>query len=78
MPLPHLAKFFHDVGGRLVIEFVSKSDSQVKKLLASRQDMFNEYHREGFEQAFKEYFAIREKAAVQDSERWLYLMERRA
>ena len=77
VPLSRLADFFADMGKWLVIEFVPKSDSQVQKLLASRKDIFPAYTREAFEEAFKERFDIREKVAVQESERFLYLMEKR-
>lgn len=77
VPLPLLADFFHDMGKWLVIEFVPKSDSQVQKLLASRLDIFDHYTLEDFEQAFGARFTIHEKVNVRESERYLYLMERR-
>jgi len=55
---------------------VPKSDSQVKKLLTSREDIFPDYTREGFEAAFSTCFVIRKSESVRDSERMLYLMER--
>jgi hypothetical protein len=58
-----------------VIEFVPKSDSQVQKLLVSREDIFPTYTRQGFESAFKQRFHIREAVQVHESERVLYLME---
>jgi ribosomal protein L11 methylase PrmA len=76
VPLPQLADFFAGTGKWLVIEFVPKSDSQVKKLLASREDIFPNYTREGFETAFRERFNIHEAVNVRESERVLYLMER--
>lgn len=76
VPLPELAEFFHRLGKWLVIEFVPKSDSQVQKLLASRLDIFDQYTLEDFERFFEERFSIREKVAIEESERYLYLMER--
>ncbi len=75
VPLPHLADFFAVHCKWLVIEFVPKSDSQVQKLLASREDIFPNYTREGFEAAFSERFEIQKREAVRDSERVLYLMK---
>ena len=77
VPLPLLAAYFHSLGRWLVIEWVPKEDSQVQKLLASRQDIFSGYHQEGFEAAFGELFEIHEKTAIQDSPRFLYLMEKK-
>jgi hypothetical protein len=61
----------------LVIEFVPKSDSQVKRLLATREDIFPHYHAEGFATAFSRYFEIVDSRPVADSERTLYFMRRR-
>ena len=77
VPLSQLANFFAAHCKWLVIEFVPKSDSQVQKLLASRDDIFPSYTREGFEAAFSTCFTILRNEAVQDSERVLYLMEAR-
>jgi hypothetical protein len=77
VPLPLLADYIHSLGQWLVIEWVPKEDSQVQKLLASRQDIFSEYHQEGFESAFGMYFNIHEKVSIQDSPRTLYLMEKK-
>lgn len=77
VPLLKVADFFHDMGKWLVIEFVPKSDSQVIKLLKSRVDIFDRYTREDFEQVFQEYFIIHEAVKICESERYLYLMQRR-
>jgi len=78
VPLPQLARFFHDITRWLIIEFVPKADSQVQRLLATREDIFPDYHFEGFEKAFGEFFRIHEAVDVQDSQRRLFLMERLA
>jgi hypothetical protein len=74
VPLPQLADFFAETGKWLVIEIVPKSDSQVQKLLASREDIFPNYTREGFEAAFQNRFTIHHAINVHESERVLYLM----
>ena len=77
VPLPHLADFFAERCTTLVIEFVPKSDSQVKRLLATREDIFPNYTREGFESAFGDRFVIQKAELIQESERVLYKMVRR-
>lgn len=77
VPLARVAEFFAACGEWLVIEFVPKSDSQVQRLLRSREDIFPEYTREGFESAFGQWYTIREFSAVRDSERRVYLMKRK-
>lgn len=77
VPLPQLADFFAARCKTLVIEFVPKSDSQVQRLLASREDIFPTYIREGFEAAFAGRFNIHKAESVRDSERMLYLMQKK-
>lgn len=77
LPLQQIAQYFSRIGKRLVIEFVPKSDSQVKRLLLSRPDIFPHYTKDGFEQAFVRYFTIDSASPIQDSERWLYAMSSR-
>ena len=77
VPLPLLADYLHDLGHWLIIEWVPKDDTQVQKLLASRQDIFTGYHQEGFEAAFGDYFALHEKIPLRDSDRVMYLMEKK-
>ncbi|HSF82176.1 MAG TPA: hypothetical protein VLA49_13120, partial [Anaerolineales bacterium] len=74
-PLENLASFFHSLGKWLIIEFVPKNDSQVQRLLASREDIFPGYTQENFEQIFSTYFKIQRQSVIQSSDRWLYLME---
>jgi len=74
LPLERVASYFSRLGRKLIIEFVPKADSQVKRLLLSRPDIFPLYTREGFEAAFRQHFTIDAVEPVQESERWLYLM----
>jgi hypothetical protein len=77
VPLDRIARFFSRLGSALVVEFVPKSDSQVRRLLATRADVFPHYDRAGFEAAFAPYFETLDTRSVGDSERSLYLMRRR-
>jgi ribosomal protein L11 methylase PrmA len=77
IPLDRLASFFARRCKWLIIEFVPKADSQVQILLATRPDIFSEYHEDCFEKVFQKYFHLREKQPIEDSERTLYLMEKR-
>jgi hypothetical protein len=74
LPLERIAAYLARLGRLLIIEFVPKSDSQVKRLLLSRPDIFPDYTKEGFEEAFRRHYAIEAVARVEDSERWLYRM----
>jgi hypothetical protein len=77
VPLPQAAAYFASLGKWLVVEFVPKSDLQVKRLLATRKDIFPSYTPEGFEAAFSQVYKIVRKEPIEGSERTLYLMEKR-
>lgn len=76
LPLGEIARFLSELGNYLIVEFVPKEDSQVQQLLASREDIFPEYHRKGFEQAFNVDFQIVDKQPIKRTERTLYLMKK--
>jgi ribosomal protein L11 methylase PrmA len=75
VPLIDVAQYFSRLGRWLIVEFIPKEDSQVKRLLATRVDIFPMYHQAGFEEAFGTCFTILESRAVAGSKRILYLME---
>jgi hypothetical protein len=77
IPLPDVARFLAEITDWLIIEFVPKSDPQVKQLLANREDIFPHYTAEGFEAAFANYFRIQDSTQLSDSNRSIYLMKRR-
>jgi hypothetical protein len=76
LPLDHLASFFQSLGRWLIVEFVPKEDSQVQRLLATREDIFPHYTAESFEAAFQNKFAIRRSDLITESVRRLYLLEK--
>jgi len=78
VPLQNLADFFARLAKHLIIEFVPKSDPKVQTLLASREDVFPGYTKQGFEAAFRGPFEIEDATPIRGSERTLYLMRRRA
>jgi len=77
LPLSKIARFFSSLAPYLIIEFVPKSDSQVQRLLASRKDIFPDYTQEGFIKEFEIFYEIREVERIADSERSVFLMQRR-
>jgi hypothetical protein len=75
VPLGKVAAFFSRLCDHLIIEFVPKADSQVQRLLSSRQDVFDEYDQQHFEAAFAAHFGIIRSERVRGTERTLYLMK---
>lgn len=74
VPFSHIAVFLSRLCRFLIIEFVPKNDSQVQKLLRSRDDIFPDYTREHFEEAFSRHFLILENQTVSDTQRTIYFM----
>ena len=77
VPLDRVADFLAGLCNWLIIEFVPKSDPKVQKLLSTREDIFPGYTQHGFEAEFSRVFTIRRSQQIQNSERVLYLMERK-
>ena len=75
VPLAMIAEFFASIGKWLIIEFVPKSDSQVQRLLRTREDIFPRYDQANFESEFSVFFKIKKKTKIVGSDRTLYLME---
>jgi hypothetical protein len=77
LPLPMISQFLCNISQWLIIEFVPKTDSQVQRLLASREDIFSDYTQKDFEAAFLQHFTIHKIQDIQGSQRCIYLMERK-
>jgi len=77
VPFAKAAQFLSRITRFLIIEFVPKDDSQVQRLLATREDIFMNYDQANFEKAFRGLFHVKRSNAIQDSRRILYLMEKR-
>lgn len=76
VPFGFLADFFSNVCHSHIIEFIPKSDSQVQRLLVTRDDIFSDYTQPAFELVFSRYFRILRRVQIRDSDRTLYLMEK--
>ncbi|MBI2832065.1 MAG: class I SAM-dependent methyltransferase [Chloroflexi bacterium] len=76
LPFDRIARFLSNMCNWLIIEFVPKTDSQVQRLLASREDVFNDYTQTIFERKFGEYFTMQGPVNIRGSERSIYLMRR--
>jgi len=76
--LKELAVRFSTLCRYLLIEFVPKSDVQVKRMLSQREDIFQKYDAASFENYFTRCFDIVDKKPVPDSDRVVYLLRSRA
>ncbi len=77
VPLPRVARLLAQLAPHALLEFVPKSDPKVRLLLATREDVFPDYTREGLEAALASCFETLEATPIRASERTLYLLRRR-
>lgn len=77
VPLPRVGAHLAELGRHVLVEFVPKSDPKVQVLLATREDVFDDYTREAFEQAVAAHADILAADEIDDSDRVLYLLRSR-
>ncbi|MGO9139577.1 MAG: class I SAM-dependent methyltransferase [Syntrophales bacterium] len=77
VPFRNIASFLSRICRFLIIEFVPKNDSQVQRLLRTRKDIFYHYTEDYFESSFSDHFSIINREKIVDTQRSLYLMEKR-
>jgi len=77
VPLSRIGEFLSRICRSLIIEFVPKSDSQVQRLLSTREDIFPDYTQEAFETELGSYFSTETSVRIGGSERTIYLMRKR-
>jgi len=77
VPLPSIAAWLNGLSRACILEFVPKEDSQVQRMLSSREDVFPDYCEEGFETAIEPHFKVVRKDLIEGTKRTLYLLETR-
>ena len=73
VPLRNLADFFSRICQWLIIEFIPKGDSQIKKLLQIRKDIFTDYTQDKFLEEFGVFFELISQDQILETERVLFL-----
>jgi hypothetical protein len=74
LPFSHLAEYFHSFDCAVVVEFVDREDSQVRRLCDSKGELADWYTREEFERCFAQRFRITSRVDLSDSCRSIYLL----
>lgn len=77
VPLPDVLRELTRLGEHVIVEWVPKEDIKVRTLLATREDVFADYTREGFEAAAASHAEIVSATPLPDSGRVLYVLRRR-
>jgi ribosomal protein L11 methylase PrmA len=77
VPLPMILDLFADLAPWAIVEFVPKDDPMVRRLLATRRDVFPDYSLDAFRAATSARFEVVREAPIEDSPRVLFLLRRR-
>jgi hypothetical protein len=78
IPLAEFVDWIAGLGGDVVIEFVSKQDAMVRRLLLNKDDQYSDYEQAHFESTLATHFRIVARKPLQDGTRVLYHGVRRA
>jgi SAM-dependent methyltransferase len=76
VPLASIAAFLAQIGPSLIVEFVERGDPMVRRLLATREDVFRDYDIDGFRAAFARHFRVDAEQRILDTHRILFRMTR--
>jgi SAM-dependent methyltransferase len=77
VPLPMVVDLFARIAPWAIVEFVPKDDVMVRRLLATRRDVFPDYTLDGFRAAAAVRFDIVSEQPIEDSPRTLLVLRRR-
>ncbi len=78
VPVAEVVDWLASLESHLVIEFVTKDDAMVKKLLQNKDDIYDDYEIETFERLLGERFEIIERETLHDGTRTLYFASPRS
>jgi hypothetical protein len=78
IPMDGLLDWLYELGGDLVIEFVTRDDSMVQGLLRNREDQYSDYDQATFERCLSLRFTIAKREALMEGRRILYYARRAA
>lgn len=77
LPLEKIIKTFYSLTNEYwIVEFVPKEDSQVQRLLATREDIFPNYNLITFESSLHPYFNVIKKENISSSTRTVFLLQK--
>ncbi len=72
VPLRAIVDWLSEITHEVVIEFISKEDAMVQRLLLNKDDTYSDYHRETFERYLQERFRVISRSELPGGTRFLY------
>jgi ribosomal protein L11 methylase PrmA len=77
IPLHEFINWLAELGCAVVIEFPTKEDPMVKRLLLNKDDQYSEYTVDSFEQTVLKVFKIEKREELESRTRVLYFLRRK-
>ena len=77
IPMEEFVSWLHDLGGDLIIEFVSREDDMVRMLLRNKVDQYGDYTIDNFERLLADGFEIVESEPLKGGHRQIYSLRRK-
>jgi 2-polyprenyl-3-methyl-5-hydroxy-6-metoxy-1,4-benzoquinol methylase len=77
IPFEKIADMLSRTGTYLILEFVPKDDEKVKEMLTGKKDIYDAYTEKKIVSALSLFFAIKQRCSIGDSQRILFLLERK-
>jgi hypothetical protein len=72
IPLAEFVQWLRDLGGELVIEFVTREDPMVKTLLRNKDERYEDYQPDVFERELAERYQIVNRQSLGSGTRVMY------
>jgi SAM-dependent methyltransferase len=77
IPLPEVVEWLGSLRSSLVVEFVTKDDPMVQRLLRNKEDAYDDYELPVFEQALEKGFRVTDRRVLTSGTRILYSADTR-
>jgi SAM-dependent methyltransferase len=72
IPLEDVIQWFHDLGSEVVVEFPTRDDDMVQRLLRSKDQAYEDYRTEHFESCVTKYFELHRRLVLPSGRRIIY------
>lgn len=77
IPLEDVVQWFHDFGGEVVVEFPTRDDEMVQRLLRNKDQAYEDYRTEHFDRCLMEYFELHQRLVLPSGRRIMYYLRPR-
>jgi hypothetical protein len=72
IPLADVVEWFRELGGEVVVEFPTRDDEMVKRLLRNKDQSYDDYRTEFFEACLANHFELRQRIVLPSGRRIIY------